>query len=117
MLLSFIPIPQRTKEKKELEIVKSPWIMLHSKILGILELKTEGCISLSRIEQEIQKTNLKFNDVYQLLHNLLQEGYLYQLTNNDFYEISQVSDRKDNCKRRKMNVKYQEVYQCPKEGF
>lgn len=49
---------------------------------------SEGGISRSRIKQEAQKINLKEKDADKILHNLIQEGYLYQPTNEDFYKLT-----------------------------
>ena len=50
--------------------------------------QSEGGISLARIMDEAQKLNVKRKETYQVLHDLLQEGYLYQPTNDEFYKMT-----------------------------
>lgn len=74
------------EEAKHLKTWLEPIKKLRDLIFDICQ--SEGGISEAQILQEAQKLNVKQKDASQVLFDLLNEGYLYQPTNDEFYKLT-----------------------------
>ncbi|MFQ6126377.1 MAG: hypothetical protein ACE5R6_17465 [Candidatus Heimdallarchaeota archaeon] len=74
------------EEAKHLKTWLEPIKKLRNLIFDICQ--SDGSISKAQILQEAQKLNVKRKDAKQVLFDLLNEGYLYQPTHDEFYKLT-----------------------------